>query len=46
MARQDTGVSILLKADRRYTYRDYRSWPEKDQWEFLKGTHHYWNAQL
>jgi Uma2 family endonuclease len=38
MARQDTGVSILLKADRHYTYRDYRSWPEDERWELFHGT--------
>ena len=25
------------KADRRYTYRDYRSWPEDERWELIAG---------
>jgi Uma2 family endonuclease len=25
------------KADRRYTYRDYASWPEGDRWELIDG---------
>jgi len=25
------------KADRVYTYRDYRSWPEDERWELIHG---------
>jgi Uma2 family endonuclease len=28
----------LRKADRIYTYGDYRSWPEDERWELIEGT--------
>lgn len=30
--------SSALKADRRYTYRDYRTWPDDERWELMDGT--------
>ena len=30
--------TAALKEDRRYTYRDYRTWPENERWELLHGT--------
>ena len=28
----------LRKADRIYTYGDYRTWPEDERWELIEGT--------
>jgi len=38
MASFDFDGTSPLKADRHYTYQDYRSWPEEERWELFHGT--------
>lgn len=39
MERSDNAVAGLppLKSDKRYTYADYRTWPEEKRWELVDG---------
>jgi Uma2 family endonuclease len=40
MNRKDDAVEGIsaLKSDRRYTYADYKTWPENERWELIDGT--------
>lgn len=37
MSHRSEGTAAL-KADRHYTYRDYRTWPEDERWELIAGS--------
>ncbi|NTU41780.1 MAG: Uma2 family endonuclease [Nitrospirales bacterium] len=30
-------MGLAVKKDRRYTYQDYRSWPDEERWEIIEG---------
>jgi len=31
-------MTVAIRKDRRYVYKDYLAWPEDERWEIIDGT--------